>query len=55
MACLEFECPDCGRYWSNNGPLRWQHCPFCGLGVRGDWDEERERPEKLDIEPEDEV
>jgi len=33
MACMEYECADCGEFWSNNEPPqspenRW--CPKCG-------------------------
>ena len=29
MACMEYECADCGEFWSNNEPQnRW--CPKCG-------------------------
>lgn len=38
MACVDFECRECGYAWANNG-ARFQDCPLCGDRTRGNWDE----------------
>lgn len=44
MACVEYECRGCGKFWSDNKLPPERRCVSCGsLNLRIAFDEERDR------------